>query len=178
MTNGRSVYAFYKWISHVLGSNEQSMNVSTSTSISWAYIISGAPKKNDSILIGYVVPKSSNYNNMKYPFSQRNDSLLNINDNLIKLKLPFITKHLPFAEQCEVCVTGCLFPHLIWFILDICYKRIIINPHIFKENEGVRKGSVIINIDQSNFRKEIELTKYRGYVTYYPAIEYFIADYN
>ncbi len=175
MTSGRPVYAFYKWISHVLGSNEQSMNVSTSMSISWAYIFLGAPKKNDSIIIGYVVPNSSNYNNRKYPFSQRNDSLFNINYKLIKLKLPFITKHLPFSGQREVSVTGCLFPHLIWFVIDICYKRIIINPYIF--NEGVRNESVFIDIDQSNFKNEMELTRYRGYITYYSDYGEFVSDY-
>ena len=164
MNNDKNIFAFYKCIEHILGSNDKSLNISTSEKVEIANKFSGKQYLNNGLIIGYVIPKEYNYENRKYPFSQRSDSLLTINGKIRKLELPSIGNW-PFSGQKEVCVTGCLFPHLIWFIIDLRYKRIVINPHIFIE--GLRKDSVFIDLNQSNFRKEIQLTKYSGYVTYY-----------
>ena len=168
------LYSYYKAISHTLESDETSYLISATEDIKQALTFAG---EKEPIIIGFIKPlvdiKKGNYQ-----FSQKNynHEINEIEEELSDLGLPIISGEWPFESERENVVTGCLLPHLIWFVIDITSKRIIINPHLI--TRGFKDKSIFIDIDQEDFDMRIATTTYQGYVVYDWTYNYYKLDNN
>ena len=79
-----------------------------------------------------------------------------------EMQIPLFDSKGLFPNQHEVAIKGGLFPHNIFGIELVTKKKFIVNPHLFNDNNDLKKifkyGQISIN--QSNFDEDIKKTEY------------------
>lgn len=147
---------YYISLIHTIGKSfsRNSYMISTSTDF---YVAQDF--KNDSVIVTWIPFKERHRQFIKFNDVNKVDSLIK------KIGLPYYDIS-PYKNQKEICIKGGLLPHyIIGYTIEI-EKSFIVNPHLleqisssFKIEDIIENG---INIDQREFIKELNQTKYKG----------------
>ena len=145
---------YYLTFLHTLGhrSNAPTHFISTSTRLQLTI-----KDKPADLIILYALP--SQYNGFAVrAHSQRGIKKVDtIEDRLKKNALP-VCQRWVYDEQLEISAKSGLFPQLIWGVFDLARERLILNPHMFRQNQ--RLPDLFLRIDQSDFEKRLADTNY------------------
>lgn len=160
-----NIYWFYCILLHRLGKSASmpSQYISNSEDIIIADRFSTSNCSKAPVIIMYVIP--NNQLGRLYSSMDINYSLDEMNECLKQNKLPPLVCW-PYEEQQEISVAGCLFPHYMWLVIDKINKRIIVNPHMFTE-ENKNNYSLFIEINQKDFCERLRReTSYERGISY------------